>query len=139
MVSGKKETKIQRVIFDTDVLIWYFRGNAKAKEFIESIPYEERCISSLIYMELLQGCLNKKELKDVKAFVDENFANIIHPNEVASEKAIALMERFTLSHGLRVVDALVAAITIEQGLQLASANTGHYRFIKDIQLLPFEP
>ncbi|GFP38131.1 hypothetical protein HKBW3S44_01811, partial [Candidatus Hakubella thermalkaliphila] len=128
MVSGKKETKIQRVIFDTDVLIWYFRGNAKAKEFIESIPYEERCISSLIYMELLQGCLNKKELKDVKAFVDENFANIIHPNEVASEKAIALMERFTLSHGLRVVDALVAAITIEQGLQLASANTGHYRF-----------
>ncbi|GFP40817.1 hypothetical protein HKBW3S47_02514, partial [Candidatus Hakubella thermalkaliphila] len=64
---------------------------------------------------------------------------IIHPNEVASEKAIALMERFTLSHGLRVVDALVAAITIEQGLQLASANTGHYRFIKDIQLLPFEP
>jgi len=139
MGRRKKGLEIQQVIFDTDVLIWYFRGNEKAKECIKSINYEERFLSSFVYMELLQGCLNKKELKDLMEFVDGNFVNIIHPDEVISEKAISLMEHFALSHGLRVVDAYIASTAIERGMQIVSANAGHYQFIKSVQLLPFKP
>ena len=48
------------MIFDTDVLIWFFRGNEKAKKIVrENMPFS---ISAVSYMELLQGALNKQEL-----------------------------------------------------------------------------
>ena len=41
------------MIFDTDVMIWAFRGNAKALDAIDNAT--TRSISSVTYMELLQG------------------------------------------------------------------------------------
>ena len=44
----------------TDVLIWYMRGNIKAKEVIEKL--NGFFISVVTYMELVQGMRNKSEL-----------------------------------------------------------------------------
>ena len=63
------------MIFDTDVLIWYFRGNQKARELISGVPYRDR-----------------QELRTVKEFISGNIASVIHPDEDISEKAIALLE-----------------------------------------------
>ena len=52
------------MIFDTDVMIWAFRGNAKALDAIDSA--DTRSISSVTYMELLRGVRNKKELQEIK-------------------------------------------------------------------------
>ena len=80
------------MIFDTDVLIWYFRGNQKARELIAGVPYRDRQGSSLCIMELVQGCRDRQELRTVKEFIRENIAGVIHPDENISEKAIALLE-----------------------------------------------
>lgn len=49
------------MIIDTDVLIWYLRGNTKAKEIVENnIPFS---ISVVTYMEIIQGMKNKEEFK----------------------------------------------------------------------------
>ena len=49
------------MIIDIDVLIWYLRGNEKAKKAVEgSIPF---AISAVTYMELIQGMENKEEFK----------------------------------------------------------------------------
>jgi hypothetical protein len=49
------------LIIDTDVLIWYLRGNTKAKEIVENnIPFS---ISVVTYMEIIQGMKNKEEFK----------------------------------------------------------------------------
>jgi len=48
-------------LIDTDVLIWYLRGNKKAYELIHSL--NGFCISSVTYMELIQGMRDKNELK----------------------------------------------------------------------------
>ena len=45
------------MIFDTDVMIWAFRGNEKALDAIDNAP--SRAISAVTYMELLQGVRNK--------------------------------------------------------------------------------
>jgi hypothetical protein len=29
------------MIFDTDVLVWYFRGNQNARELISTVPYRD--------------------------------------------------------------------------------------------------
>ena len=48
------------MIFDTDVMIWAFRGNGKALDAIDEAT--TRSISSVTYMELLQGVRNKAEM-----------------------------------------------------------------------------
>ncbi len=45
-------------LVDTDVLIWYLRGNEKAYKLIHSLNHF--CISSITYMELVQGMRNKE-------------------------------------------------------------------------------
>ena len=66
------------VVFDTDILIWYFCGHERAR-------------------------------------------------------------RFAMAHGLRVVDALIAATVLETGLALATANSKHYRVIPQLHLIKFRP
>lgn len=139
MAGRKKKDKIRKIIFDTDVLIWYFRGMEKAKIFLAETPLEMKIIPSPVYMELLQGCLNKQELKMIKEFVAQNFLEVVHLNETISEKAISLIEKHSLSHGLRVIDAFVASMALIPGFHLATANTKHYRFIKELKILPFIP
>ena len=52
------------MIIDTDVLIWYMRGNDKAYELIEKLPLFY--ISVITYMELVQGMRNKNELNELR-------------------------------------------------------------------------
>ena len=48
------------MLVDTDVLIWYLRGNERAREAIESLP--SFSVSVVTYMELVQGMRNQQEL-----------------------------------------------------------------------------
>jgi len=48
------------MLVDTDVLIWYLKGNENAYQVIENSS--NFFISVVTYMELVQGMRNKKEL-----------------------------------------------------------------------------
>jgi predicted nucleic acid-binding protein len=52
------------VIFDTDVLIWCLRGNAKAARTVDQA--RRRCVSIASYMELLQGARDGREQKAIR-------------------------------------------------------------------------
>jgi predicted nucleic acid-binding protein len=126
------------VLFDTDVLIWYFRGLDAAAKLISKTPYEQRFVSSVCIMELIQGCRNKKELKDIMAFIRDN-CRIIHCDKDVSEKAISLIQIYALSHGLRTVDAIIAATVLVNKAYLATANYRHFDMIEPIRLIRFNP
>ncbi len=127
------------MIFNTDVLIWYFRGNQKAREFISDIPYRERLVSSLCVMELVQGCRDKHELRTVKEFIRDNIGSVLHPDELISEKAISLLEGHASGDGLRTVDALVAATVLQEDETLATGNHKHFRKIAGLEVRKFAP
>ena len=59
-----EETLIYDKLIDTDVLIWYLRGDENALSLLSNI--QEFCISSMTYMELVQGMKDKRELKYYK-------------------------------------------------------------------------
>lgn len=139
MAGRKKETAIQGVIFDTDILIWYLHGNQKARDFINGFPYEQRTISIFSYLELLQGCLNKKELRTIKEFIENSFDILAPVNEADFNKALLLMEKYVLSHRLGTIDALITATAITNKLRLATSNRKHYHFIAGIEILQFKP
>jgi predicted nucleic acid-binding protein len=90
-------------------------------------------------MELIQGCTDKKELKNVKEFIRLNFSKVFYPDENISEKAILLLERHAPSDGLRTVDALIAASAISHKAALASANYKHFKGIDGLNVMRFEP
>ncbi len=127
------------MIFDTDVLIWYFRGNQKARELISGVSFRERQVSSLCIMELVQGCRNRQELRAVKEFIRDNIGSVIHPDERISEKATALLEGHASTDGLRTVDALVAATALQEDVTLVSANHKHFKRITGLDVRKFEP
>jgi predicted nucleic acid-binding protein len=127
------------MIFDTDVLIWYFRGSVKAREFISGVPYRDRQVSSLCIMELVQGCRDRQELREVKAFIRDNIAHVVHPDEGISEKAIALLEGHAFADGLRTIDALLAATALRDGDTLAPANHKHFKKIAGLEVRKFTP
>jgi predicted nucleic acid-binding protein len=91
------------VILDTDILIWYFRGDATARRFLARLPFPERAVSALTVMELVQGCRDQREARDVSALVSENLAVVIHPDENISRRGIRLRELHAFCAGLRFV------------------------------------
>lgn len=127
------------LVFDTDVLIWYFRGNVRARNVLHRTPRERRWLSAVSFMELLQGARQTSELADIQAFVAENFSRILHPKTSASEKAIHCVVRWGLSDGLRVADAIIAASTILARATLVTGNVRHFRFIAELQCQEFVP
>src|SRR3972149_9689157 len=137
MAEKPSQATVQTVVFDTDILIWYLRGNDKARRFMELVPHQQRALSSLTFMELLQGCRNQEESRQIKVFISENISFVIHPDETTSRRAIALLEQHALPHGLRVVDALIAATALETGSSPATAHVEDHPPNSRFQLLHF--
>ena len=135
---GAREQKIKiPVIFDTDILIFHFRGVTVATDFIKSVPYSSRRIPIVVLMELLQGARNNRESTLIEKFIRTNFLEILPLTEINGMKSYQLLKKYSLSHGLRLVDALVAAMALVHKFPLATANLKHYQFIRGLQLLPF--
>lgn len=129
----------RRVAFDTDILIWYFRGHTKARRLLERTALARRAVPALVVMELIQGCQTRNEASQVKAFISANFSTVLYPDEHISRRAAGLLEDHAASHGLRVIDALIAATAVEGGCALATANVKHYRVVPRLDLVPFRP
>jgi len=125
------------MLVDTDVLVWYMRGNEKARRVINS--FNGFSISVVTYIELLQGLRNKEELNILRNSLKRLSAEIIYINEEISMKAMFLVEQYYLSHSIELADALIGATSMIYGLPLFTANTKHYTVIKNIIVKRFHP
>jgi len=95
------------LIIDTDVLIWYLRGNAKAKDIVENnIPFS---ISVVTYMEIIQGMKNKEEFKIFQKQMLRWNTHIIQIDQEISSRAMFYVQEYSLSHSMMLADALIAA------------------------------
>ena len=125
------------MIIDTDVLIWYMRGNQKAYKLIEDL--NGFYISVVTYMELVQGMRNKRELSEFRKAIKSWNCKIIQLNEEISSKAMFYIERHYLSHSLQLADALVATTALVNGLPIMTGNDKHFRIIKELEIKRFRP
>jgi len=125
------------MIIDTDVIIWYMRGNEKAYKAIENAG--NFFISVVTYMELVQGMRNKKELNILRKAIHSWNAKILYISEAISSKSMFFVEQHFLSHSLQIADAFIGATAVTYGLPILTGNDKHYKIIKDIQLKRFRP
>ncbi len=126
----------QNLLIDTDILIDVSRGIPTA---INRLKLEANtstlAISSITQMELIVGCRNKTELQNLEKFLRRYL--IIKVNELITDKAIELLSQYRLSHGLLIPDGLIAATAIVNNTPLLSKNQRDYRFISNLNLLPY--
>ena len=113
------------MIFDTDVMIWAFRGNRRALRAIDDAA--SRAISCVTYMELLQGVRNKIEMREMKRFLSKLGFSVLSVSANVSSRAIAIMEETALRSDLGVCDALIFATACESGETLLSGNRKHFK------------
>lgn len=125
------------MLVDTDVFIWHLRGYPKATLRLDQLS--SPILSAITYLELVQGVRNKAEMVAVQKSLAMRQANILPLTPAITARATTLMEELTLSHGLQLADALIAATALEHDLDLLTANTKHYLAISGLRLERFEP
>lgn len=123
------------MLIDTDVLIWYMRGNEKAYQVIENV--DTFFISAVTYMELVQGLRNKKELNQLRKALHGWNAQILYVSEEISAKAMFYVEQHFLSHSMQLADALIGATAIARGLPMLTGNDKHYKVMKELEIKKF--
>lgn len=125
------------MLIDSDVLIWVTRGHAGAATRLQALlPWR---ISAVTYMELAQGCRNQQELALAKRGLAERQTEIIALSESITARAMQLIDRYAMSHGLRLADALIGATALERQLPLLTANAKHFAPIEGLVLERFLP
>ena len=122
------------MIFDTDVLIWISKGVQSAVKTASSAA--QRYISLMTRMELLQGARSKAHLLQVESFITDYDFVVLPLTENIGHRALIYVEEYTLSHGLRADDAIIAATAVENNMPLCSCNVKHYKPIKDLKFHP---
>ena len=128
---------IYKHLIDTDVLIWYLRGNQNAYNLIHSL--DNFAISLVTHIELLQGMRDKKELKILQNTLKNWGVKTIYLNETISAKALFYVEEYFLSHSMQLADAQIAATATEYGLTFITANDQHYKVINGLDISVFRP
>ena len=125
------------MLFDTDVWVWYLRGDPKAAKVIGEAPLIN--LSCVTYMELLQGVRNSREMAQLRDTLEEKGTKMIYLDEAAASQALLLMEQYCLSHSMKMGDALLAATALRHGWTLCTANDKHYRMIHGLEIKKFRP
>lgn len=125
-------------LVDTDILIDAGHKDDVAVATLQNIESaSELAISIVTQMELVVGCRNKTELRELAKFLRR--FHIIPLSASISQTGLALLQQYRLSHGLLIPNGLIAATAIDAGIPLISKNQRDYRFIEGLQLLPYPP
>jgi len=127
---------MERVIVDSDILILVSRNDPTAISFVDNLENTRGvAISAVSAFELVIGSLNNSHLVAIRKFLSR-FQHI-HIGEDISEAALKLLERYRLSHGLLMADALIAATALVNSLEFATRNKKDFRFIDGLQLVDY--
>jgi len=125
------------MLFDTDILIWIQRGNAKAAELVNRA--HTRCISIVSAMELLQAASNKAQHRIIKGFLRDLQFQTLPLTENIGHRALVYVEEYSLSSGLLAADAIIAATAAENSMPLCTSNQKHFKAVSDLELRIFKP
>ena len=108
------------MLVDTDILIWYLRGDRRAAGFLRDC--RPVTMSVVTYIELVQGMRSKQEHRALRRTIRRWGWRVLPLDESISSRAVAYVEQHFLSHALRLADALIAATAVSHDLTLATGN-----------------
>ena len=119
-------------IIDTSILIDFLRGNEIAKNWINGFPTGELAISVVTAAELIAGCRNGREQKQVEKEIA--LYPIVYISGAVSATALEWYRQFHLSHNAGFLDCLIGASAYHNGLAVFTLNDKHFSPLPDLQV-----
>ena len=113
-------------LLDTDILIDVQRGHPPALAWFGQLT-ELPCVSGYVVMELVQDARNKQEVDQALRLVAP--FQVVWPTATDCSRALVEFSTYHLSHGLGLIDVLVAACAVGLSARLCTFNDKHYRSV----------
>ena len=120
------------MMFDTSVMVDFTRGDMAAAKVITDEP--ERQVPMPVWLELLQGVRNKRELAELLSLFRDFGIEVVPLTESIGARAAKLLEKHVLGDGLEALDALIAATALERDCELLTWNRKHFRSVGGLKL-----
>lgn len=117
---------------DTDILVDILRGYPPAVKWLAAVADEGLLLSGFVVMELMQGCRNQAELRQVLRFVESH--QIDWPDAETCRRAADVFASTYLSHGVGILDTLIGQMAVDEGYPLCTFNVKHYSMIPGIRM-----
>ena len=126
--------KEKLVVCDTNVLIEVIdRNNKEMILTLIDLGASNLYISSISYSELILGATNKSHL--ARLLRELNRFPVLSLTPSIDLQHRKLLMQYSLSHGLTIPDALIAASALDKGYRLLTLNKKDFKFIEGLDLL----
>lgn len=119
------------IFLDTCLLIDY------SKDKIDIDVSEDCCINSIVRLEFKVGALDKRELKKINRILSK--VKLVDTDQSILDLADLLIEKYSLSRGMKIYDALIAATCLVYDLPLWTYNEKDFRYIQQLKLVDEKP
>ena len=118
-------------LLDTDVLIDVLRGHPPALDWFGSSS-KLPSVPGFVVMELIQDADNKERVQRAMKLVEP--LPVVWPTPAHCDQAVANYRQLHLSHGLGLLDSLIAACAIGHSATLLTFNAKHYKAIPGLSV-----
>ncbi len=115
------------IFIDTNIVIEYL----KDKTFLSKYDIQNLFINDIVIMELYQGAKNKSDLAFIKREI--SVFQILKTNQEIIVLAKEIVEKYHLSHNMKIMDALIAAMVYS--LELMTLNYKDFVYLKQLTLV----
>lgn len=116
-------------LVDTDVLIDVQRGHPPAMAWFAALA-DLPAVPGFVVMELVQDARNAQEVR--RALKLAAPLQVVWPTEADCDRALSDFAAYHLSHGLGLLDALIAACAVGMSATLQTFNDKHYRAVPNL-------
>jgi predicted nucleic acid-binding protein len=113
-------------LVDTDVLVDIQRGHPPAIVWFGGLT-ELPAVPGFVVMELVQDARNGREVRQALQLVAP--LQVVWPTEADCARALSDFTTYHLSHGLGLLDSLIAACAVGQSATLGTFNVKHYSVV----------
>ena len=119
------------VFIDTNIVIEYLKNDEEVVTCLNG--YDKIYINDVVIMELYQGARDKRELNFIKKKILK--FEVLHMSQEIVSLAREIVDRYTLSHNTKIMDALIASTVIMYSMDLYTLNRKDFRYLKQVNLI----
>lgn len=122
------------MLLDSSIFIDLIRKHPPAIDAF-SKTLSGQSASVVAKLELIAGLKSKKETKSIETMFKDFQIEILPVTEEISDMSEKVFVKFYHSHGIGILDSLIAATALVYDEELVTRNSKHFNFIPNLKIL----